>query len=156
MNESSEGKGRGDRAGARQGRRARVDPGRWLLERQRFGLPPNVRPRPPDRMVPIRSLIPRLMERIQESTHLHVEEIQRIWPETAGPSIAGHARPGALEKGTLIVFVDHSMWLSEIQRNHARTLLQRLQAAYPQGSIRRLAFRLDPDNTMGRRKKNNA
>ena len=153
MNRGSEGKGAGGRSGARQGRRARVDPGRWLLERQRFGLPPNVRPRMPDRMVPIRTLIPRLMEKIQENTHLHVEEIQRIWPEKAGPSIAGHARPGALEKGTLIVYVDHSMWLSEIQRNHARILLKRLQTAYPQGSIRRLVFRLDPDNAMGQRKR---
>lgn len=127
-------------------RTSRVDPGRWLLERQRFSLPPHARPRPPDRIASIQSLIPSLIEKFNDSTHLHVEALSRLWPKLSGSPIAAHTRLGALKNGLLTVYVDHSIWLSEIQRYHSSTLLKRIQSAYPQGHVRSLSFRLEPDS----------
>ncbi len=132
------------RAGRGAGRRAPYDPGRWRTQRQRFGLDETARPPAPDRCARISALLPSLMTEIQGTAYLHIEELQRLWPDLAGAPVAGHARPGTLKNGVLTVFVDHSLWLAEL-RPHVPQLLAKIRAAYPQGEVQRLVLRLDPD-----------
>jgi hypothetical protein len=68
-------------------------------------------------------------------------EIVRVWNEMIDPSIAAHAQPVGINKGTLFVDVDSSVWLSEIVRYRRREILDRLQSSFGKELIVRISFR---------------
>jgi hypothetical protein len=68
-------------------------------------------------------------------------EIVRVWNEVIDPSIAEHAQPVGINKGTLFVDVDSSVWLSEIVRYRRREILDRLQSSFGKELIARISFR---------------
>jgi hypothetical protein len=71
--------------------------------------------------------------------------IEEDWAALAGPRWAPHTRPGPLDPtGNLTVFVDHSIWLAELQRTGQAELLAALQAKYGKTKVIRLRLRLDP------------
>ena len=73
------------------------------------------------------------------------EALLEEWTTLAGPQVARHARPGRLSGGTLFVYVTHSIWLSELQRNGKKQLLDNLQSRFGKKTIRTLHLQLDPD-----------
>ncbi|HMJ88612.1 MAG TPA: DUF721 domain-containing protein [Candidatus Acidoferrum sp.] len=68
-------------------------------------------------------------------------EIVRVWNEMVDPSIAAHAQPVGINKGTLFVDVDSSVWLSEIVRYRRKEILDRLQSSFGKELIARISFR---------------
>lgn len=70
--------------------------------------------------------------------------LARDWLEVVGPAVARHTRPGRMLAGRLVVYVDNSVWLSELARVHRRRMLSNLQARFGK-RIRSLALQLDPD-----------
>ncbi len=68
-------------------------------------------------------------------------EIVRVWNEMIDPGIAAHAQPVGINKGTLFVDVDSSVWLSEIVRYRRREILDRLQSSFGKELIARISFR---------------
>ena len=79
--------------------------------------------------------------------HIRIEsrraeaEIVRVWNEMIDPSITAHAQPVGINKGTLFVDVDSSVWLSEIVRYRRREILDRLQSSFGKELIARISFR---------------
>ncbi len=69
-------------------------------------------------------------------------EIVRTWNSLIDPVITAHAQPVGLNKGTLFVNVDNSMWLSEIVRYRRKEVLDRLQHAFGRELIVRISFRI--------------
>ena len=53
-----------------------------------------------------------------------------------------HAQPTGLNKGTLFVTVDSSVWLSEIVRYRRKEILNRLQHGFGKEMIARISFRV--------------
>jgi len=81
--------------------------------------------------------------RLEETAEFR--SLEQDWPALAGPRLAPHTRPGPLDAtGALTVFVDHSVWLAEIQRTGQAELLVELQAKYGKTKVRGLRLRLDP------------
>jgi hypothetical protein len=73
----------------------------------------------------------------------HAEaEIVRVWNTIVDPSVAAHAQPAGINKGTLFVDVDSSVWLSEIVRYRRREILDRLQSSFGKEMIVRISFRV--------------
>ncbi len=68
-------------------------------------------------------------------------EIVRVWNNLIDPNITAHAQPTGLNKGTLFVTVDSSVWLSEIVRYRRKEILDRLQHSFGRDSIARISFR---------------
>lgn len=68
-------------------------------------------------------------------------EIVRVWNDLLDPNITTHAQPTGLNKGTLFVAVDSSVWLSEIVRYHRKEILSRLQHSFGRGFIQKISFR---------------
>jgi hypothetical protein len=69
-------------------------------------------------------------------------EIIRVWNSVIDPSIAAHAQPAGIAKGTLFVDVDSSVWLSEIVRYRRKEILDRLQAGFGKEMVARISFRV--------------
>ncbi len=90
-------------------------------------------------------LLPRLMKELGLDADVWRETLQEDWKELVGPQVARHARPGRFERGTLYVYVTHSIWLSELQRHGHKQILANLQERYGASRIKRLRLQLDPD-----------
>ena len=77
------------------------------------------------------------MERRQAET-----EILKVWNHLMDPNVTAHAQPTGINKGTLFVTVDSSVWLDEIVRYRRREILQRLQHSFGKELIKRISFRV--------------
>ena len=81
-------------------------------------------------------------------THLRMDrrraeaEIVRVWNHLIDPTLAAHAQPTGIHKGTLFVTVDHSAWLDEIVRYRRKEILNRLQHSFGREMIARISFRV--------------
>jgi len=69
-------------------------------------------------------------------------EIVKVWKDLIDPNIVAHAQPVGLNKGTLFVNVDNSVWLSEIVRYKRKEILERLQHSFGREVIQRISFRV--------------
>jgi hypothetical protein len=69
-------------------------------------------------------------------------EIVRVWNHLMDPSVAAHAQPTGINKGTLFVTVDSNVWLDEIVRYRRREILERLQHSFGKELIARISFRV--------------
>ncbi len=91
---------------------------------------------------PVSQVLPALLEKFGFDKRLSEAEVMRVWLNLVDPNIATHAKPAGLNKGTLFVNVDSSVWLDEIVRYRRREILQRLQHAFGKDVIARISFRL--------------
>jgi predicted nucleic acid-binding Zn ribbon protein len=65
-----------------------------------------------------------------------------VWPATVGGAIAGHAQPHSLREGTLIVHVDSSVWLAQLERFRKRQIREKLNRELPYPMVKRIVFRI--------------
>ncbi len=91
---------------------------------------------------PIAQMLPELLKKFGFDKRLSEAEVMRVWLNLVDPTIAEHAKPSGLNKGTLFVNVDSSVWLDEIVRYRRREILQRLQHAFGKELIARISFRI--------------
>jgi predicted nucleic acid-binding Zn ribbon protein len=66
----------------------------------------------------------------------------RVWNELVDPTVAAHAQPTGLVRGTLFVTVDSDAWKHEIIVFRRKELLDRLQQGFGRESIQRISFRV--------------
>ncbi len=69
-------------------------------------------------------------------------EIGKVWNHLIDPQITAHAQPTGLNKGTLFVSVDNSVWLDEIVRYRRKEILDRLQNSFGKETVVRISFRV--------------
>jgi predicted nucleic acid-binding Zn ribbon protein len=95
--------------------------------------------------IPMSAVVRAFMKSLRLEETAELRPLEQDWAALAGPRWAPHTRPGPLDPaGTLTVFVDHSLWLSELQRTGQAQLLAALQGRYGKTRIRGLRLRLDP------------
>lgn len=128
-----------------KGRRRRENMIRWQVERERFQLPDMDAPAP-EPEAEIRDVVKNIFQSIDVRRQpALLEQIRETWPELAGPGAGKHARPGYLDRQTLVVFVDSAVWLNELARYERPRLLHELQGRFGAGRILNLRFLNDPD-----------
>jgi predicted nucleic acid-binding Zn ribbon protein len=66
--------------------------------------------------------------------------VQEIWEAATGPAIASSARPTAERGGVLTVTCSAAVWAQELDLMSA-DLIEKLNAALPEGAIRELRCR---------------
>jgi predicted nucleic acid-binding Zn ribbon protein len=69
-------------------------------------------------------------------------EVLKVWNHLIDSTIVAHAQPTGLNKGTLFVSVDSSVWLDEIVRYRRREILDRLQHSFGRELIAKISFRV--------------
>lgn len=90
----------------------------------------------------ISDVMPRILTRIRMDKRQSEAEILKVWNNLIDPAITAHAQPTGINKGTLFVTVDSSVWLSEIVRYRRREVLDRLQHSFGRELIQRISFRV--------------
>ena len=89
-------------------------------------------------------VLPQVFKEMGLEEELWQMELKEAWPALVGEQLAARTRPGRVERGTLVVFVEHAGWLSELSRYGKREMLARLQERYGRQRIRFLRLELDP------------
>lgn len=117
---------------------------RWAVQRERFQLT-DTRPPAPYRITTPESVVTNIMKKVGLEQPLWEQTLLREWPELVGSQIAAHARPGQLDRGTLVIHIDHSIWLHELRGPTEKALLEKLQQRFGRTKIKGLRLRLDPD-----------
>jgi predicted nucleic acid-binding Zn ribbon protein len=90
----------------------------------------------------IKSLMPKVLKSLGIDRRCTETEIVKVWNHQLDPNIVAHAQPTGLNKGTLFVTVDNSVWLSELVRYRRHEILERLQNSFGKDLIVRLSFRI--------------
>jgi len=132
------------------GLKSRFSRGRWELERERAQLEDRRPPAPIRDPRAIAEVIPALMKRLGAEAPHWVRLLQDEWPGLVGAAVAAHTRPGRLDRESLIVFVDSSVWLYELERCGRQTMLSKLRERFPGLPARSITMQLDPDGPQKR------
>ena len=90
----------------------------------------------------VNEVMPRILARIRMDKRQSEAEILKVWNNLIDPAITAHAQPTGINKGTLFVTVDSSVWLSEIVRYRRKEVLDQLQHSFGRGMIQRISFRV--------------
>ena len=87
-------------------------------------------------------VLPQILSKLRMEQRQGETEILRAWQHSIDPTIAAHAQPTGVNKGTLYVTVDSSVWLDEIVRYRRKEILDRLQNCFGRELIQRISFRV--------------
>src|SRR5689334_11479071 len=87
-------------------------------------------------------LVPNVMKSLGLKQRLEQSQVFYLWPQIVGNDIAKHAQPVALRNGSLIVAVDHPIWLQELKRFHKNLLLQKVQQTIGKSAVKDIVFRI--------------
>ena len=90
----------------------------------------------------IGSLMPAVLGKLRIDQRQGEAEIARVWNHLVDPTITAHAQPTGINKGTLFVTVDSSVWMDEILRYRRKEILARLQLSFGKELIQKISFRL--------------
>ena len=129
-------------------RRRSFDRGRWRVERERHQLT-DENPASRTSETRIDNVVAGLLRRLGVADSVWLRELEESWPRLVGGPIAAHTRPGRYDKGVLTIYVDSSVWLSELSRFSQKELLQRLQSAFTRERIRAVRLQMDPEGKRG-------
>jgi len=83
-----------------------------------------------------------ILSRLGMKELLVSSRVFEIWPAAVGAAIAGHARPYSLREGTLVVHVDSSVWLAQLERFRKKQIREKLNRELPYPMVKRIVFRI--------------
>ena len=87
-------------------------------------------------------VLPKVLGTVRLDRRQAEAEIVKVWNSLIDPNIVKHAQPTGLNKGTLFVTVDSSVWLAEIVRYRRREILERLQHSFGKDLVAKISFRV--------------
>jgi len=87
-------------------------------------------------------VLPKVLGELRIDKRQAEAEIMRVWNSLIDPNVVKHAQPIGLNKGTLFVTVDSSVWLAEIVRYRKREILERLQHSFGKDLVAKISFRV--------------
>lgn len=83
-----------------------------------------------------------ILSRLGMKELLVSSRVFEIWSAVVGEPIAGHAQPHSLREGTLIVHVDSSVWLAQLERFRKKQIREKLNRELPHPMVKRILFRI--------------
>ena len=90
----------------------------------------------------VADLLPSVLKDLRMEARQDDAEIVRVWNALIDPTLTAHAQPANLNKGTLFVNVDSSVWLSEIVRYRRKEILDRMQNSFGKTRIQKISYRI--------------
>jgi hypothetical protein len=92
--------------------------------------------------MPVATVMPQILAKLRMDKRQGETEILNVWRNLIDPTLTAHAQPTGINKGTLFVTVDSSVWLDEIVRYRRKEILNRLQLSFGRELIQRISFRV--------------
>lgn len=90
----------------------------------------------------VADILPKVLGAVRMDKRQAEAEIVKVWNASLDPNIVKHAQPTGLNKGTLFVTVDSSVWLAEIVRYRKREILDRLRHSFGKDLVARISFKV--------------
>lgn len=118
--------------------------GRWAITREWHRIPDH-EPPAPSRTNHASRVIDGVMKSLGLEGRQWLVELEEAWPSMVGDVVAAHTRPGQVIGNRLIIFVDSSVWLSELSRYHKAAIMTNLSGQFGD-RIKSVNLRLDPDS----------
>ena len=87
-------------------------------------------------------IMPKVLTELRIDRRRAEAEVLKVWNNLIDPGLTAHAQPTGLNKGTLFVTIDSSVWLDEIVRYRRKEILDRLQHSFGRDLITRISFRV--------------
>ena len=87
-------------------------------------------------------IMPKVLADLRMDRRRAEAEVMKVWNHLIDPGLTAHAQPTGINKGTLFISVDSSVWLSEIVRYRRKEILDRLQHSFGRDFITRISFRV--------------
>jgi hypothetical protein len=125
--------------------RSHFNPGRWIVERERFHLDAGAKPPSTDVVERVADIIPSMMKKMGLEERFWEQSLVSSWPSIVGEAVARHTRPGRVQRKTLYIFVRNAAWLGELSRYGQREILANIQAKFGADRITSLRLQQDPD-----------
>lgn len=119
--------------------------GRWKIEQERCRIDDRHHPPETSATCKVGELIPGLLRQAGLEERLWEHELLNEWPALVGPQVARRARPGRVQRKTLVVFVSNSAWLNELSRYGQQQILDNVQKRFGKDRIQALRLQIDPD-----------
>ena len=91
---------------------------------------------------PAADVLPKVLGLLRIDRRQAEAEIVKVWNSLIDPNIVKHAQPTGLNKGTLFVTVDSSVWLAEIVRYRKKEILERLQHSFGKDLVAKISFKV--------------
>jgi predicted nucleic acid-binding Zn ribbon protein len=126
-------------------RRVPWNRGRWQLQRERHHLADPQPPPPSREPLALADGIAKVLRACRPRGNALLETLAAEWIAIAGADLARHTRPAAMERDCLVVYVDSSVWLHELQRYGQKQLLENVRRREGGTAVRTLRLRLDPE-----------
>ncbi len=122
-----------------------MDRSKWMIHRERARIDDWKPPSDFKDAVSIGNVVSNLIRRFGLGDKQWLMELSEEWPNIVGEAIAKHTKPGRFMEKKLVVFVDSSIWLSELSRYGRDEILAKIQKRFGQDKITELALQLNPD-----------
>lgn len=126
-------------------RKQKFHGGRWAVQKERLHIEDDTPPSAVRATPSIKEIIPGCIEKWGMQDQLYMREISDAWKSIVGPQVATHTRPGRIHNNVLVIYVRHSIWLSELQRYGQKTILEKLKKRPGANKIKSIRLQLDPD-----------
>lgn len=88
----------------------------------------------------IAAIIKSIIKNTEEKKKDIILELNDSWEEIVGESIARHTKALRVDKKTLIILTDSSVWLQELRMRHSKKIVSKLQTLYHKGTIEKVRF----------------
>lgn len=90
---------------------------------------------------PIGDVLKDVVEQLGQTKKKDIARIFSLWPALAGKQLSRHTQPVSLRRGTLLINVDESAWLYQVNLQK-EVLLKRLKTKLGADKIQKLQLRI--------------
>ena len=126
-------------------RRTKYSRGRWMIERERCGIPAGTPQPAEDICTDLESGLQEVLKGLGLAEMQWSSQLVEKWHEIVGSQVAVHTRPGRMYGAELIVYVDSPVWLHELSRYGLKGMHAKVQAYCGHTRVKGIRLQLDPD-----------
>jgi len=91
---------------------------------------------------PIEGIVSSVIKKMGLETRFKETQILKLWKDWVGALVARHALPYRVVNKKLVVYVDNSTWLEELNRYYKTWILKRIQTALGKGIVEEMIFKI--------------
>ncbi|MFH1777712.1 MAG: DUF721 domain-containing protein [Candidatus Omnitrophota bacterium] len=90
----------------------------------------------------VEEVVTAVIKQLEKAKEEPINKLRREWEKIAPKEIVKYARPAVIKNKTLIIIVDNSPWLNEINRNYKQKILEIVQEKLGQAAISGVWFKI--------------
>ncbi|MFU8781147.1 MAG: DUF721 domain-containing protein [Kiritimatiellia bacterium] len=126
-------------------RKTKYTRGRWMIERERCGIPAGTPPPAELVCADMEAGVQDVFANLGLTEVAWTAQLVEEWAGIVGAQLALHTRPGRMNGNKLVVYVDSSVWLHELNRYGLKGMYEKVQQHCGRSKVGGIQLQLDPD-----------